>query len=148
MADREPQAPGPPQAEPAISRPTLALLAGVAIAALSLLLAGLAGGPYLDLSSLNLWLAVFAVAAFAALLAVPFAVERLFDARDPGRAEHWEQSMLVWGAVATAALLVAGLLIVGGGFDPGSSLADAAGLLLGIDAGLVVLTLLAWLLSG
>ena len=104
----------------------------------SLILAGLAGGPYLDLSDLNFWVAVFAVAVFAALFSVPFAVERLLKAAHPERAEYWERAMLIWGAVATAVLLLGGLLIVAGGFSPGDSLADAAGLLLVIDAGLIV----------
>lgn len=131
-----------------MSGPTLALVASVAVAVVSLVLAGLAGGPYLDLSSLNLWVAVFAVAAFAALFSVPFAIERLLKAAHPERAEHWERTMLIWGALATAALVLGAVLIVAGGFGPGSSLADAVGLLLAIDAGMIVVTLLAWLLAG
>ena len=93
-----------PQVEPAMSGPTLALVASTAVAVVSLVLAGLTGGPYLDFSSLNPWVAVFAVAAFAALISVSFAVERLLKAAHPERAEHWERAMLIWGAVATAAL--------------------------------------------
>jgi uncharacterized membrane protein YedE/YeeE len=136
-----------PRPEPGAPGPTLALVAGTSIAAAALLLAGLAGGPYLDLSSLNPWLAVFAVAAFAALIAVPFAVERLLTAAHPERAEHWERAMLIWGGVAAAALLVGVGLIAAGGFSPGASLADAVGLLLLIDAGMVVATLVVWVLS-
>jgi hypothetical protein len=138
----------PPRSEPAMSGPTLALLASSAVALVALLLAALTGGPYLDLSSLNPWVAAFAVAAFAALFSVPFAVERLLKAAHPERAEYWERAMLLWGAVATAALVLGGVLIAPGGFSPGASLADAIGLLIAIEAGMVVVTLLAWLLSG
>ena len=107
----------------------------------------LTGGPYLDLSSLNPGWLLFAVAAFAALFSVPFAVERLLKAAHPERAEHWERAMLIWGAVAAAALVLGGLLIAAGGFSPGDSLADAVGLLLVIEAGMVVATLVVWVLS-
>lgn len=117
------------------------------MAVLSLLLAGLAGGPYLDLSSLNPWLAVFAIATLAALISVPFAVERLLKAAHPERAEHWERAMLIWAGVAAAALLAGVLLVAAGGFSPGASLADAVGLLLVIDAGMVVATLVVWVLN-
>lgn len=137
-----------PGEEPAPSAPLLALISGAGVAAASLVLAGLAGDPYLDLSELNLWVAVFAVASFAALFSVPFAIERLLKAAHPERAEYWERAMMLWGAVATAVLLAGAALIAAGGFDPGGSLADAAGLLLVIEAGMVVVTLLAWLLAG
>jgi hypothetical protein len=138
----------PPRSEPAMSGPTLALVASSAVALVALLLAALTGGPYLDLSSLNPWVAIFAVAAFAALFSIPFAVERLLKAAHPERAEYWERAMLLWGAVATAVLVLGGALIAPGGFSPGASLADAIGLLIAIEAGMVVVTLLVWLLSG
>jgi hypothetical protein len=137
-----------PGEEPAPSGPLLAAAAATGGAVVCLLLAGLAGGPYLDLSELNLWVAGFAVFAFAALFSVPFAVERLLKAADPERAEHWERAMMIWGAVATVALLIGAALIGLGGFEPGGSLADAAGLLLAIEAGMVLVVLLAWLLAG
>jgi hypothetical protein len=136
-----------PRAEPAPSAPALALVASSAVALIALLLAALTGGPYLDLSSLNLWVAVFAVAAFAALFSVPFAIERLLKAAHPERAEHWERAMLLWGGLATVALVLGGVLIAAGGFAPGASLADAVGLLIAIEAGMVVVTLVVWLLS-
>jgi hypothetical protein len=136
-----------PRVEPAMAGPTLALVASSAVAVIALVLAALTGGPYLDISSLNGWLALFAVAAFAALFSVPFAVEGLLKAAHPERAERWERAMLLWGAVAVAALVLGGMLIAAGGFSPAASLADAAGLLIAIEAGIVVLTLVAWLLS-
>ena len=127
--------------------PTLALIASAAIALVSLLLAALSGGPYLDISSLNGWVALFAVASFAALFSVPFAAEQLLRATHPERDEHWERAIVIWGGVATAALALGVALIAAGGFDPGASLADAAGLLLAIEAGMVVATLVFWVLS-
>ena len=137
----------PAREEPGLPGPALALLGCGAAALLSILLAALSGGPYLDPSELNAWVAVFAVASFAALFSVPFAIERLLRAAHPEREESWERSMLIWGAVATAALVLGLALIVGGGFDPGDSLADAVGLLLAIEAGMVVATLAFWILS-
>jgi hypothetical protein len=136
-----------PGEDPGLSRPTLALLGCGGVAVASILLAALSGGPYLDLSSLNAWVAVFAVAAFGALFAVPFASERLLRAAHPEREEHWERAMLIWGGVATAALVLGVALAATGGFSPGASLADAVGLLLAIEAGMVVATLVVWVLS-
>ncbi len=124
-----------------MSGPALALMISSAVALISLVLALLAGAPYLDFSSLNGWVAVFAVAAFGALFSLPFAIERMLKAAHPERAEYWERAMLYWGAVATAALVLGGVFISEGGFSPGASLADAAGLLIAIEAAMVVVTL-------
>ena len=123
----------------------LVLATGLAIA--FLILAALKGAPFLDLSSLNVWLALFAVAALGALFAVPFATERTLRAARPDSSEHWEPAMLVWGGAAVAALLVGVLLIWAGGFSPADSLADAAGLVIAVEAGLVAATLAVWVLS-
>lgn len=140
--------PSPPAAEPVAAWPTAALAACTALSIVALILAAAAGGPYLDLSSLNPWVAVFAVTAFGALFAVPFAANRQLVVARPEHAERWEGAMLVWGAVAAAALLLAGLLVFPGDFSPGGSLADAAGLILLIEAGMVVGALGVWLVSG
>jgi hypothetical protein len=139
--------PQPPGSDTALAGPTLALAGGAGAASVSVLLAALAGGPYLDLSSLNIWIAVFAAAAFVALFAVPFATERLLKAAHPEREEFWERAMLIWGAVAAAALIAGIALIAFGDFSPAASLADAVGLVLAIEAGMVVATLAVWVLS-
>ena len=128
--------------------PAAAMAACAALSIVALILAGAAGGPYLDLASLNPWIAVFAVTAFGALFAVPFAANRLLVMARPERAEAWEGAMVAWGAVATAVLAVAGLIVLGGDFSPGRSLADAAALVLVIEAGMVVGALAVWLVSG
>lgn len=136
------------EVDPGAAWPTIGLVAGAGIGAVSIALAAVAGPPYLSLASLNPWIAVFAVAAFAALFAVPFAVNRRIVAGDPERAEAWEAAMLIWGGAALAALAVGVLLAAAGGFSPADSLADAVGLLLLVEAGLVLAVLLAWLLAG
>ena len=127
--------------------PTLALVGSVALALASLVLAAAKGSPYLDLSSLNPWVALFAAASIAALFAVPFVIERLLRESHPERAEHWERAMLLWGLVALGALAAGGILLAAGG-TPAGSLAGATGLLLVIEAGVVVVALAFLLLSG
>jgi hypothetical protein len=134
--------------EQAPSWPLIALAGGLVVAAISVLLAAVDGPPYLSLSSLSPWIVVFAAAAFVALFAVPFAANRLTVAADPSRAEGWERAMLLWGAVALVTLGLGVAMIAVGGFSPARSLDDAVGLLLAIEAGLVVLVLLAWILAG
>jgi hypothetical protein len=134
--------------ESPMSAPALGLAASAAVAIGALAGAAVAGEPYLDLDSLNPWLVVFAAALFAALFAVPFAANRALLRTHPERAEAWEGAMVAWGIVAAAALGAGLLLIVAGEFDPADSLADAVGLLLAIEAGLVAATLVTWALSG
>ena len=133
--------------EPVAAWPGLALVASLGLGLAALAAAAVDGPPYLDLGALSPWIVVFAAGLFGALLAVPFAANRLLAAAHPDRAESWEPAMLAWGAVALAALLVGVALIAAGGFSPGHSLADAVGLLLVIEAGMVAGTLLAWLLN-
>jgi hypothetical protein len=133
--------------ESATSPPVLAL-AAAAVAIGALAGAAVAGGPYLDLDSLNPWLVLFAAALFGALMVVPFAANHLLRGARSERAEAWEGAMVAWGAVAVVALGVGLVPIALGGFDPADSLADAVGLLLTIEAGLVAVTLLVWVLSG
>ena len=122
-----------------------ALLAlGGGLAALgSLLLAGIAGEPYLGTDGVNGWLVVFAAGLLAALVAFPFGAELRLRARYPDRDRRWEVSLLIWGAVAVALLAIA----VAGGLDTGT-LAGAAGLIAAIEAGLVIATIGVWLVSG
>lgn len=136
------------QIEPGPAWPLLALAGGTAVAALAALAAAIDGAPYLSLSSLSPWIALFAVAAFTALFAVPFAVNGRIVAADPSRAEAWEGAMLVWGAVALATLGLGALMIWAGGYSPTDSLDDAVGLLLVIEAGTVLVVLVAWMLTG
>ena len=128
--------------------PSLALTAGAGLSLAALVLAKAVGPPYLDLSSLNPFVAVFAVTAFAFLFAVPFTANRRLGRSHPERAESWEPAMLVWGAVALGIFVLAALLVVPGDFSGAASLADAAGLIALIEAGLVLLVLGAWVLAG
>jgi hypothetical protein len=129
------------------SRPLQGLAVGTAIAVVALGLAAIRGAPYVS-SSLNPFIAIFAVAAFATLFAVPFVANRRIVAADPERAEAWERAMLAWGAVALGTVAVGVLLMVGGGYSAADSLFDAAGLILTVEAVLVLVVLAAWLLLG
>lgn len=127
-------------------RPALFIAAGLATALVSLALAGAAGPPYLSLSELNPWLVVFAIGLFAALFATPFAIH----ARVGGLLEadaRWERALLLWGAVALAALGLGLLAGLPSGFGS-DSLAGSAGLVVVVEAVLVLGTLAAWLLAG
>ena len=136
------------EAEPPPSWPALALLGGVAVATASLVIAAVDGSPYLSLSSLSPWIAIFATALFVALFAVPFAANLMIVGGDPDRAEAWEAAMLAWGAIALALLAIGALLSFPAGVAPAHSLVDAVGLLLVLEAGMVVAVLLFWVLSG
>jgi hypothetical protein len=122
-----------------------ALLAvgGGATAVVSLILAGAAGEPYLGADGVNGWLVVFAAGLLAALVAFPFGIELRLRERYADRDRRWEVSLLVWGGLAAAILVIAFLA----GLDTGT-LAGAAGLIAAIEAGLVVVTIGVWLLAG
>lgn len=130
------------------SFPALLVLIGIGVAAASLILAALKGAPYLNLDSLNPWLVVFAAGLFGAFGAIPFAINDRIVAADPERTEAWERAMLFWGLVTLPVFLLSIALVFAGGFSPESSLADAAGIVLLIEAGLIELSLAAWLLAG
>ena len=133
----------------------LAALAGAATALVSLLLAGLAGGPYLTAERVNGWVVLFAAGLLLALVMAPFLLEAWLRGRrrpletgsDPElKDERWEGAALAWGAVSLAVLAVAVPVGIAESFS-GSSLAGTAALLATIEAGLVIAALLAWLLA-
>ena len=127
--------------------PALVLVAGVLVAAGALILAAASGPPYLSADGVNGWIVLFATGLFAALLAVPFAIEGRLRARHPESDSRWDRVVPLWGAIALA-LLVVGILTGAGGGFAGDSLAGSAGLLVTIEAGLVVVALAFVLLSG
>jgi hypothetical protein len=127
--------------------PGLAVLAGFGLALLSVLLAGISGGPYLTAADVNGWIVLFAAALFAALFALPFLIERLTRDRIEDSERRWERALVAWGAIALGALLVFVLVGLGGDFS-GHSLAGSVGLVGGVEAVLVLGTMLVWILSG
>jgi hypothetical protein len=127
--------------------PSTAALGGLGLAAISLILAGASGGPYLTADSVNGWIVVFAVGVGAALGALPFALERRLRERIEDGDARWERAMLIWAGVATP-VLIAGIALASGGDWSGHTLAGAAGLILTIEAGLVVGAIVVALLSG
>jgi hypothetical protein len=116
---------------------------GALTAVVSLILAGATGAPYLESEGVNGWLVVFAAGLLAALIALPFGLELRLRDRYPDRDRRWEVSLLLWGALAVVVLAIAFVA----GFDTGT-LAGAAGLIAAIEAGLVIVTIGVWLLSG
>jgi hypothetical protein len=121
----------------------LLALGGTAVAIVSVLLAAAAGEPYLSSNGVNAWIVVFAAGLMAALLAFPFGLEVRLRERFPDRDKRWETSLVMWGAAA-GILLAIGLVA---GFDT-STLGGALGVILVIEAALVVGTVVVWLLSG
>ena len=127
--------------------PALAVFAGALVAAGALILAAASGPPYLSTDGVNGWIVLFAAALFAALLAVPFALESRLRASRPESDARWDRVVPVWGAIALAVGVAGALAGASGGFA-GDSLAGSAGLLATIEAGLVVVALIFVLLSG
>lgn len=124
----------------------LVALASALVSALSVLLAALAGGPYLSAGRVNGWIVIFALSFLVLLVAVPFALERSLRERQPDRDKRWERSVVVWGGLSAAVLALAWLLGSASGFS-GSSLAGTIGLVTALEAVLVILTVGGWLLS-
>ena len=124
----------------------LGLAAGGAVALVSLPLAAAGGEPYLSLDALSPWVVTFAIGLFVALFAIPFAIHT----RLGGLLEadvRWERALLWWGAV-TVGLLALGLLMGWPADFASDSLAGSVGLVIVVEAVLVLGTLLVWLLSG
>ena len=111
------------------------------------MLAAITGSPYLGSGGVNGWLIAFAVALFAVLLAVPFAIERRLQDRELDAEARWDRAVPVWGGVALL-VLVAGILLGIAGSFAGDSLAGGVGLVLIGAGGLVLVAVLFMLLSG
>lgn len=128
--------------------PLLGVAVGAGCAAAGLLLASAKGAPYLTSGSVNGWIVLFAFGLLGALFAMPFAIERRMRPRYSESERRWERSLLAWGAIALGVLLAGYLLGVSADWASGSSLAGAAGLLITIEAVIVLGTMVVWLLSG
>jgi hypothetical protein len=130
---------------PADRRPALFLAIGGGTSVVSILLAAVAGPPYLSLESLSPWIVTFAIGLFVALFATPFALhERLSGELE--RDARWERALLIWGAVAIGVLAVGIVCGLPSGFDS-SSLAGAVAIVAITEAVLVLATLVVWMVS-
>lgn len=139
----------PPPGGDAESRERVAILsivAGLAVSAASLALAAAGDAPYLSVDRLSPWLVSFAIGLFVALFATPFAIHGRIGGRLEADA-RWERALLWWGAVAIVALLIGALVGLPSGFAS-DSLAGSGGLVVAVEAALVLATLATWLLSG
>lgn len=134
--------------EPAIPsdrRPQLFIAIGAGTVAVSILLAGAAGPPYLSLESLSPWIVTLAIGLFAALFATPFALHARLSDELEGDA-RWERALLIWGAVALGVVAVALVCGLPSGFDS-DTLFGAVAIVAMVEAVLVLATLVVWMLS-
>ena len=125
----------------------LICLIGLLVAALSLVLAAIAGPPYLGLSGINGWMIVFAAGLLAALIAIPFVLEARLRASHSDSDARWNRAIPAWGGIALVVTIVGALIGASGDFA-GDSLAGSAGLLAAGAGGLVLITVATALLSG
>ena len=126
--------------------PAICLAVGAAVSIVTVPLAAVAGPPYLALESLSPWVVVFAIGLFAAAFAAPFVIHAALGGALEADA-RWERALLWWGAASIAGLAVGVLIGAPSGFAS-DSLAGSLGLVIVVEAVLVLGTLAAWLLSG
>jgi hypothetical protein len=126
-------------------RPLAFCVGGAAVAVISVALAGAAGGPYLELESLSLWLVTFAIGLFCALFATPFVIHQRLGGNLEADA-RWERAVLWWALVAVGVVALAVLIGLPSGFDA-DTLAGSIALVAATEAVLVLATLVVWLLS-
>ena len=135
----------PPERTPTERRATLFVVGGAATAIVSIPLAAAAGSPYLSFDSLSPWLVTYAIGLFAALFATPFLIHaRLSDELESDA--RWERAMVWWGLVAVAVLAASVICGLPSGFDT-DALGGAIGIVGIVDAGLILITLGAWVLN-
>jgi SNF family Na+-dependent transporter len=126
-------------------RAALFVAGGAGVAIVSIPLAAAAGPPYLSFDSLSPWIITYAIGLFAALFAAPFLIrERLRGELESDA--RWERAMLWWGALAAAVMGASVLCGLPSGFDT-DALGGAVGIVGIVVAGLIVGTLLAWVLN-
>src|SRR4029078_2345716 len=75
-------------------------LIGLLVAALSLVLAAVAGPPYLGLEGINGWMIVFVAALLAALIALPFALDAGLRGSSSDSDARWDRAIPIWGGIA------------------------------------------------
>lgn len=134
--------------EPAVPnerRPALFIAVGLATTVVSVVLAGAAGPPYLSIEALSPWIVTFAIGLFCTLFAVPFAIHARLSGELEGDA-RWERAVLLWGAVTVGALAIGLVCGLAADFDSGS-LAGAIGIVVVVEAILVLATLVVWMIS-
>lgn len=103
--------------------------------------------PYIGGDGISFWAAVFAIGTFGMLMAVPFALQALRLERHPEKTLSWEWALSIWAVVA-ATVLIAGFALAAASGVSGSSVAGAVGILIGVEASLVVAILGSWMLFG
>jgi hypothetical protein len=126
--------------------PRIAITGGLAAAAIGLVIAVAGDGPYLSVDGVNAGVILMAAGLFAALFAVPFALERGLRDSEPDRDRRWEGALLRWGLVAGGVLAVGVVLAIAFGLN-GRSLGGSIAIVILADALLILGTLVAWMFS-
>ena len=85
-------------------------LIGLLVAALSLVLAAIAGPPYLGVEGINGWMIVFVAALLAALIAIPFALEARLRGSYSDSDARWDRAIPIWGGIALVVTVVGALI--------------------------------------
>ena len=126
--------------------PAICLVVGASVTLVTVPLAAIDGAPYLSLDDLSPWVVAFAIGLFATAFAAPFVIHAALGGalEDDAR---WERALLWWGAASILALALGVLVGSPSGFAS-DSLAGSLGLVVVVEAVLVLGTLVAWLLSG
>ena len=138
---------GAPSTRAAFRVPALAVFAGALVAAGALILAAIAGPPYLSTDGVNGWIVLFAAALFCRPARGAVRARGSAAGGRPESDARWDRVVPLWGAIALA-IGVAGVLAGAGGSFAGDSLAGSAGLVAAIESGLIVVALVFVLLSG
>jgi membrane protease YdiL (CAAX protease family) len=125
----------------------LICLIGPLVAVMSVVLAAIAGPPYLGLSGINGWMIVFAAALLAALIAIPFVLEARLRGSYSDSDARWDRAIPIWGGIALVVTIIGALIGASGDFA-GDSLAGSAGLIVAGAGGLVLIAVATALLSG
>ena len=126
--------------------PALCLTIGVTVTVVTVPLAALDGPPYLSLDELSPWVVAFAIGLFAAAFAAPFVIHASLGGMLEADA-RWERALLWWGPASLVALALGAGVGLPSGFAS-DSLAGSLGLVVVVEAVLVLGTLGVWLLSG
>ncbi len=126
--------------------PALAITAGLSIAAVGVVVAAAAGAPYLGFDGVGAGIVLFAAGLFAALFAVPFALERGLRDSELQIDRRWELALIRWGLVTTAVVAVGVALAAIFGLH-GSTFGGALAIVVLADSLLIVATLIVWMVS-
>lgn len=121
-------------------------LSGI-VAGIGLIGMGSSDGVQLGAHGLSGWAAVFASGFFGLLVSLPFGLQAIRLGRRADTSISWEWALTAWAAI-TAGVLVGGFALAIGTGISGAGAAGAAGIIIAIEASLVIAVLGSWILFG